>query len=397
MGRHSAGYYKLLPLLTDLLSLIFKLYVIPGNFYNTPAKTDLRLNSYTNKTPFEMNAPANNRIKLLFLVDSEKKNILWLTKYFENENYYSSGLGMNSLLKDRTVSWRRAILYLKYMKLAIQAIQKSNKSDIIISWNFIVGAFTAFFCRTFFIRRTILSLNMISHEKGLINKLLRKIIYNSAFKLPGFYISVNSKELINTYSAEYNINANHFFVLPDCMKESYETAPYTNGNGSVFCGGEAKRDWNTLFKAALLLPDVKFTAIARKKYFDTTLAVPDNVSLYFDTEYDFFYSKLKESSIVAMPLSTTAPAGLIVLIRAAMLSKPVIITSTSSTRNYIQDKINGVLIDPGDEKRLAEEISSLLSDRQVREQLSNRMKETVKMFSPENYAKSLENIISQIK
>lgn len=50
---------------------------------------------------------------------------------------------------------------------------------------------------------------------------------------------------------------------------------HKEGNGNVFCGGEAMRDWKTLFKAALLLPDTKFVAIARKKYFDNKLIIPE--------------------------------------------------------------------------------------------------------------------------
>ena len=177
----------------------------------------------------------------------------------------------------------------------------------------------------------------------------------------------------------------------------YEVAAYKPGNGTVFCGGEAMRDWKTLFNAAQLLPNVKFVAIARKIYFDTTLIVPSNVTLYFDKDYDFFYDRLKESSVVAMPLSSTAPAGLIVMIRSAMLSIPVIVTSTSSTRNYIENEHNGILIEVGDEKKLASQINLLLSDSTLRERLCLNMSKTIKEFSLENFSKKLESIILKIK
>ncbi|MEO5892836.1 MAG: glycosyltransferase [Ferruginibacter sp.] len=336
-------------------------------------------------------------MKLLFLVDSDAKNIQWMHQYFDENNYTTIALGMKSSMKNRTVKWRSLILYYKYILLSIRAIRKSTRQDIIVSGNFIVGAFAAFFCRIFFIKRTILALNMISHKKGLVNRVVRKIVYNTAFKYPEFYITVNSGELITSYAKEFNVNESHFSVLPDPIMNYYEKAPFTKGNGAVFCGGEAMRDWDTLFKAARMLPGVSFIAIARKKYFDKTLSAPQNVTLHFDKAYDFFYDQLKESSIVAMPLTTTAPAGLIVMIRAAMLSKPIIITSTSSTRTYIDNKYNGILIDQGDEQTLANEIAYLLSDDRIREDLCNRMSETVKKFSLENYSKIMESIILKVK
>ena len=336
-------------------------------------------------------------MKLLFLVDTKAGDIQWMTQYFEDENYTTLAIAMNSSLKNRTISWRKSILFYKYIHVSFKTISRSTKQDVIISGNFIVGAFIAFFCKTLSLQRTILSLNMISHEKGLVNKIVRKVIYNTAFKYPKFYTTVNSKELIDYYAANYSIRKDHFFVLEDPIMNYYEVATFSEGNGTVFCGGEAMRDWKTLFKAAEILPDVRFVAIARKINFDASLKIPNNVTLYFDKPYDFFYEKLKESSIVAMPLSTTAPAGLIVMIRSAMLSKPIIVTSTSSTRNYIDDQFNGILIDIGDEKKLALKISLLLSDPKIRERISLNMNETIKKFSIYNFSKKMEGMILQIK
>jgi glycosyltransferase involved in cell wall biosynthesis len=339
----------------------------------------------------------SEKSKLLFLVDSEAGSIDWLSRQFDNKNYSTSAIGMNSSMKNRTVSWRRSILYYKYIQLSLRGIRNSGAEDVIVSWNFIVGAFAAFFCKISGIKRTILSLNMISYQKGFINTLVRKLVYDTAFRNNNFYITVNSNELIGSYSADYRIKKDHFFILPDCIKKYYETASYTVGNGTVFSGGEGMRDWNTLFKAAELLPDTKFIAIARKKNFDTALEIPKNVSMYFDTDYDFFYNQLKESSVVAIPLSTTAPAGLIVMIRAALLSKPIIITSTSSARNYIENNVNGILIDIHDYEALAREISALLSDSDLRKKLCENMRESIQKYTPENYANTLENYILQIK
>ncbi|MBU1139076.1 MAG: glycosyltransferase, partial [Proteobacteria bacterium] len=308
--------------------------------------------------------------KLYLLVDSNiENNNYWLAKQLNMLNFSTTVIGMNSSMKNRTIGWRRPIHFFHYLRLAITSIYRSKPGSIIVSWNFIVGAIVAFICQLLNINRTIISLNMISHKKGLLNSFLRKKTYNIAFKYPKFYTTINSQDLLKSYSCEYDFNQNHFYTLPDCFSEAYETSDFTMGDGSVFCGGEAMRDWETLFKAATLVPEINFIAIARKINFNHHLVIPKNVKLLFDTDPDYFYKRLKGSSIVALPLSTNAPAGLIVMIRAALLSKPIIITSTPSTKNYILDSINGILIEHNDSHMLADKIKNLLSNPATMERI----------------------------
>ncbi|MDB5277765.1 MAG: hypothetical protein JWR61_2720 [Ferruginibacter sp.] len=335
-------------------------------------------------------------MRLIFTVCSEPKNNEFMIDHFAPKGFECVSLGMKTSMKNRTVSWRRIILYYKYIQVAIASIQKSKQDDLIIAQNFVIGAWTGFFCKLLGIKRTILSLNMISHDKGFINTIVRRVVYNTAFKYPYFYITVNSKGLIDVYSKEFKIHVDHFYLLHDAIREHYESAPFKPGDGSVFCGGEAMRDWNTLFNAAKLLPKVPFTAVARKIHFDLSLEIPENVTMYYDCEFDFFYQKLTESSVVAMPLTTTAPAGLTVMIKAALLSKPIIITATPSTKDYIEDNVNGILLEKGDEKRLAAEIIRILSDDTVAERLTTSMTKSIKAFSMENYFGTMENIVRQL-
>lgn len=335
--------------------------------------------------------------KLFLLVDSNiGDNDHWLSKQLNLLNCTTIVMGMNSSMKNRTVKWRRPIHFFHYSILAVRSIYKTKDEDLIVSWNFIVGALVAFLCRLLRINRTILSLNMISHNKGKTTSFFRKKIYNSAFNYPKFYVTLNSIDLIKTYSNEYNFDKSHFYILPDCFSEGYETTGFTNGDGTVFCGGEAMRDWETLFNVANILPDVNFVAIARKINFDHNLTVPGNVKLLFDTDIDYFYKCLKNSSIVALPLSTNAPAGLIVMIRAALMAKPIIITSTPSTRNYIVNDISGILIEPRDVQSLAYKIKLLLANPAIMKQLGNEINKSIKTFSPEKYTERLNNIILEI-
>lgn len=175
------------------------------------------------------------------------------------------------------------------------------------------------------------------------------------------------------------------------MSNYYENAKFSDGSGYVFSGGEAARDWETLFKAAELLPAIKFIIVARKKYFDNKLIVPHNVDVYFDTTEEKFYEFLKNSTIVVLTLNSMAPAGLIVLIRAALMSKPIIATETPSISTYIKHLKTGLLIKVNDYQDLKNNINLLMSSESVRREYANNLKEyIVSEYSCRKYVEKIE-------
>jgi glycosyltransferase involved in cell wall biosynthesis len=216
-------------------------------------------------------------------------------------------------------------------------------------------------------------------------------------KSSDFFITVNSEEYIAEYSNMFKVDMNKFFVLHDSTLETSQERKFIHRRSYVFCGGEAQRDWATMIQASKECPELKFIFVARKKYFEQGLVVPDNAQIFFDIENKEFYKYLEDSSLVAMPLKTDLPAGLIVLLNCALYHKPVITTITPSTVNYIENNKSGFLVKMFDYKELAVKIKQLYSDSILQEQFTNLLYETVvRNHSPEIRNTNLIRIINKI-
>jgi glycosyltransferase involved in cell wall biosynthesis len=133
-----------------------------------------------------------------------------------------------------------------------------------------------------------------------------------------------------------------------------------------------------------------------KSIVDNNLSIPNNVVVHCDTSDELFYNLLKESKIVVLPLNSLAPAGLIVLIRAALLSKPIIATKTPSIKNYIRHLENGILIEMKDYLSLAKNINTLIDSELMRRKYSESLKHyLLNEYSQESYAKKIDIFLKE--
>jgi glycosyltransferase involved in cell wall biosynthesis len=335
-------------------------------------------------------------MKYFLLIDwPARTNKFWLAAELENLGCDLTVLGIqNYNSKNAIIRWRKILLWFQYVQLSMRAIRQSNNGDIIISWNFVVGAIAGFLNRFLHTKRKILSLNMIVHQKHSINSVMRNFMYRYVLGSEEFIVTLNADALVDLYKHLYNIPIKNFAQLPDALFDTYEDIPFDEGNGTIFSGGEASRDWKTLLEVAAMNPGFQFRIIARKKYFPQEIQIPPNVEVSFDTTEDTFYNVLKTCSIVALPLTSIAPSGLIVLLRAAMLSRPIITTSTPSVRNYIIHKKTGVLVPPGDAKTFSDELNILYHSPEIRRMHAVECKQFIKAnFIPQKYAERIISIL----
>lgn len=186
------------------------------------------------------------------------------------------------------------------------------------------------------------------------------------------------------------------FLLHDVYSNSDEQCDYKESGSYVFTGGEASRDWTSFIRCAEEMPNIEFIGVARRKSFNLNNDLPENLKMYFDVPESIFYSLLKESRIVFLPLMSKVPCGLIVLIRAALLSKPVIATRTPSIKNYIIHNKTGLLVDILDIDGMKNTIEKLFYSSDLRKSLAEKLKQhVVNNFSSEQNAKVITEIIEQ--
>lgn len=336
-------------------------------------------------------------MKIVLLVDWKVTagTRFWLQSELEKLGHATELRGIpNYNIKDETSRLGKLRLWSKYYRLALAGIRRTGKNEIIITDNFVVGAIAAFVCKVTGRKRKIISLNMIAHEKGFLNNVLRKGVYNAAFKYKSFWFSVNDEELIATYAKRFNFPTRQMFVLHDPFYSSDEQLDFEDSGDFIFTGGDAFRDWEGFIQCAEQLPNIRFIGVARRKYFPADRKLPSNLQMHFDIPSDEFYGLLKKSRIVFLPLNSLAPCGLIVMIKAALLSKPVIITETPSTKNYIQNNISGRLIKMKDIKDMQASILSLYNSGDLRRKYSQNLKNyVIDNFSTEKNAKIINQVI----
>lgn len=336
--------------------------------------------------------------KIILVVDwNISKDNFWLKQELEKNEFKVAYFGLVAFNKsDLTIKWRKLLLWTKYLFTALFILLKSKKIDIILSWNFVLGAWIGFFSRIFFLNRKIISLNLIAHEKGLFNTVIRKLIYNQAFKNPNFFATVNTKELIGVYKKYFNAKDNKYFLLEDPYDPESEISDFLPNKTFVFAGGEAARDWELFFEAAQKLPEIPFKIIVRKKYFDIDIELP-NVEIEYDTSIEFFYKKMKECSLVVLPLNSVAPSGILVLHRAALLSKPIIATETSITNTYITNNENGILIPMHNVDDLVLGIKILFENQDLSKKFATKLQyKIINEYSPQNYTLKLLAILHRL-
>jgi glycosyltransferase involved in cell wall biosynthesis len=300
-------------------------------------------------------------------------------------------------INDRVTKIGSIRLYFKYLKLAFKAVKQSTNKDVIVCWNFTTSIAVGIVCIISKRQRKIIGLNIIAPPlKGILEK-LRNTIFGSIMRNQNFLITVNSKEYIKDYGKRFNIKDIKFQILNDPFLDSENLLKFSAKQSFIFCGGEAHRDFETLFLAAKRLPDIQFVCIARRKFFSSSIDKPDNVELFFDTTHSFFYEKMNQCSLVAITLNSTLPCGLIILLKAASLGKPVIATRTPSISNYIINGYTGFLVEKKDVSDLVEKIELIINDITLQSNIVNNMQNHLKVnHSEKRYTKNLIKIIDQI-
>lgn len=336
---------------------------------------------------------------IYLLVDWKDNGNFFLEKEFRKRGVKVSVLGIaNYDIKDRQTKFGSIKLYLKYFKLAINAFKVSSEGEIIICWNFTTSIPVGLINRILFRKRKIIALNIIAPAYSKkIEKIKNKIFY-CALNQKELLITVNSAELIKSYSERFELSYDKFFVLSDPIDSNYKSLNFKVKKSYVFCGGEARRDWMSMIESASLTPEISYIFVARKKHFNFKNVLPENIKLLLDISAEEYYKLFEQSTIVVLPLMDDKPAGLINLLRAGMMSIPVVSSDTPSVRNYIRQNESGMLVSKNDPKDFANILRVLFENTSEQQRLAKNLKLTlIENFSEQIYITRLIQIIEKLK
>lgn len=169
-----------------------------------------------------------------------------------------------------------------------------------------------------------------------------------------------------------------------------DCASAESDSGFVVSAGRSGRDYELLIEAVRGM-NLDLHIICDQFPEALRAGLPDNVTILDDCYGDCYFDELVKCRFVVIPLSVNdISAGQMVLLQAMAVGKPVIITRTATTIDYVQDG-NGVLfVEPKDFSAMTHAIQRLHTDDALRHSLGKQASEIfAKRYSIEAYASHL--------
>lgn len=341
-------------------------------------------------------AGQSSSVPLVLLLDSRLSgDKYWLHERLEAKGFHVSALGIPTYnMRNRKVRWRKLLLWWQYFSLGYRGARLANRMNaIIVAWNPIAGAFAAQFVPRG--TRKVIALNMIAYDKGVINHALRSLVYRRGFSSGRMIATANSTEVRNHYIALFKIPPDQISVLHDSWDPRWEICPPTiTDEDFVFSGGEAARDWASVSAVAAQLPEIRFKVVARRMNWAHTSPVPSNMEVFFDLTEDQFYSMVKRSRIVLLSVKGNITAGLMLLMKSALLGKVVISTQTMATEAYYPDTCKDLLLPEGDIEGVTSVVSRYHSNPDLVLRKASMLQSFVRAnYTPEGFSSRVSELV----
>jgi hypothetical protein len=165
-------------------------------------------------------------------------------------------------------------------------------------------------------------------------------------------------------------------------------------DGYVFSGGGAGRDFRSLVEA------VRGTAIRLRLVVfapHEVGATPENVSVEGPLPQRQFLARMAGAACVAVPLrSAESPHGQTTLVQALALAKPVVATRSVGIVDYVEDGVEGFLVEQGDVQGYRHALERLLADSALRTRCGERARLRADAQDDGAYAVRLTELCEQL-
>lgn len=171
-------------------------------------------------------------------------------------------------------------------------------------------------------------------------------------------VLTNSSAEVDAMAERYGLPREKLRYVP-MHTNIHEPRMPAQSDGTVFSAGRTLRDYPTLLRAASRI-DAPLTVICGHRNL-RGIRPPGNVTILCDVPRATYLQHLEACAVAVVPLSRTERAtGQVVVLEAMALGKPVVATRAAGTLDHIRDGVNGLLVDIGDDRALAEAVNRLL-------------------------------------
>jgi glycosyltransferase involved in cell wall biosynthesis len=142
-------------------------------------------------------------------------------------------------------------------------------------------------------------------------------------------------------------------------------------HGYAFSAGRSGRDYEALARAMQGL-DVDLVVLGDAASLEG-VTFPSRTTVLVDQPYERYIELLHGCDFVVVPLiDLPRSTGQVVILEAMAIGKPVIVTETVGTVDYVESGENGLLVPPGDAEALATAIRRLSEDPELRAHFSEK-------------------------
>lgn len=269
--------------------------------------------------------------------------------------------------------------YVRYFTVPLSVFFKRKQYKKIIAWQQFYGLILAFYCALFRVKDApiITVMTFIYKPKKLpvigtmYEKFIRFIIH-SGYVRKFVVFSESEKE---HYSKSLDINSEQVIYIKlglEDVRDSFNCEPVSRKH--FLSAGRSNRDYGFLFSAWNTLKNngeqYSLTVICDKlhNYEDEYIAVLD------DCHGEEYMRELGNCYAVILPLGDeNISSGQLVILKAMMLGKPVIVTRNNTVTDYIIDGYNGYIIEK-DKESLKMAIEKL-ENRDIYKTISHNARE----------------------
>ncbi len=299
---------------------------------------------------------------------------------------------LSSMEMREVFSPRRKRLILGWCKGARDVVRLSRKDDTVVCWYDFQAVLCFLLCKLLCKRRKIVCINLLLKDKASLKNRLVAQLYALALRSKNFVASVTSVEYGEHLKQRLGFTR-PLFLVHDVYHDSYQNRGAKIIPNTVFCGGRNGRDWHFMIEVARATPNVKFHLVMPDGvYHEVVDNLPSNVVAKHNIPREDFMREMCSCELVALPLDTEAPAGLIVLFQAAANSKYILTTDTMTTREYLSDGRGSLVAKSVDS--WVKEIAARLSSKEENEVSSRKLLQFLQEeCSEEKFVEGVEKMI----
>lgn len=207
--------------------------------------------------------------------------------------------------------------------------------------------------------------------RSKIKYLVMRIIFSSIH----IAICSSSKETCY-YRKVFKWKEGKACFVPLQTDPAYLQKPANNNEGFILTAGRTCRDYETFLDAVRKI-NYKVIMVVSPWNIDMR-KVPENVYVNFDISMAQLTELMMKSAVVVVPLQDKRISiGQSVFLQAMAMGKPVVVTKTAGTVDYIEHLENGMLVSPKDSNEMRVAIQFLMENENERIKIGREAKNRI--------------------